>query len=267
MDLESKALGAPADAREMKEAFDEFRRTLENFKAENDERLQKLERRTDDVVTNEKVDRINEALTEQKRALDELALAQQRPVLGVPSQSADTREHKGAFDRYMRKGDAAGLDRYEMKALSTQSDPDGGYLVPRETETAIDRILAKVSPIRAIASVRQIGAQSYRKPITTAGASAGCVAGASSRPETNAPTLSVVEFPTMELYALPSANSYSISIPVLRGAGTRATSFGSRSTTAPSPRNPISTCSAAPTRWRSKTPMANGRSCNFATRR
>ena len=65
----------------VKDAFDEFKRTIEAFKADNDERLQRLERRSEDVVTNEKVDRINQAVTEQKRALDELVLASQRPLL------------------------------------------------------------------------------------------------------------------------------------------------------------------------------------------
>jgi HK97 family phage major capsid protein len=206
MELESKALDGPAETREVKQAFDEFMRTFDAFKADNNAKLEKLERRQDDVVTNEKVNRINQALTEQKRALDELVLAGQRPALGItPAQTSDSREHKSAFERYVRKGDISGLDRFEMKSLSSQSDPDGGYLVPRETETAIDRVLAKVSPIRAIAAVRQIGAQSYRKPVTTAGANAGWVGEQASRTETTAPTLSVVEFPTMELYAMPAA--------------------------------------------------------------
>ena len=208
MELESKALTGPAESREVKEAFDEFRHTLETYKAENDERLRKLERRSEDVVTNDKVDRLNDALTEQKKRLDDLALAGQRPQLSVAPQTGETRdarEHKSAFERYVRKGDAGGLAPFEIKSLSSQSDPDGGYLVPRETETAIDRVLAKVSPIRAIATVRQIGAQSYRKPVTTTGADAGWVGEAASRTETTAPSLSVVEFPTMELYAMPAA--------------------------------------------------------------
>ncbi|HXJ00565.1 MAG TPA: phage major capsid protein [Micropepsaceae bacterium] len=206
MELESKALSGPAESREVKEAFDEFRRTIESYKAENDERLQKLERRSEDVVTNEKVDRINQAVTEQKRLVEEMILANQRPQLGGQTlQTGDTREHKSAFERYVRKGDAGGLAPFEIKSLSSQSDPDGGYLVPRETETAIDRVLAKVSPIRAIATVRQIGAQSYRKPVTTTGADAGWVGEVASRTETAAPNLSVVEFPTMELYAMPAA--------------------------------------------------------------
>jgi HK97 family phage major capsid protein len=206
MELESKALGGPSESLEVKEAFDELKRTIETFKAENDERLEKLERRQADVVTNDKIDRINAAVGEQKRALDELLLAGQRPQLGgTPALSYESREHKSGFERYVRKGDASGLDRYEVKSLSSGSDADGGYLVPRETETAIDRILAKASPIRAIATVRQIGAASYRKPVTTDGADSGWVGEAQSRAETAAPTLSVVEFPTMELYAMPAA--------------------------------------------------------------
>jgi len=210
MELESKALSGPPGrelpGRELKEAFDEFRYAFEAFKSANDERLDRLERRAVDTVTDEKVERLNQAVDEQKRALDEMMLANQRPLLGTSSAHAgDTREHKSAFERYVRKGDAGGLDRFEVKALSSQSDPDGGYLVPRETETAIDRVLAKASPMRGIASVRQIGAASFRKPITTSDANAGWVGQSQSRSETAAPSISVVEFPAMELYAMPAA--------------------------------------------------------------
>ena len=205
MELESKALeGTQSPNRELKDAFDDFMRAFDAFKQANDERLGELEKRAADGVTNDKVERINAALDEQKHALDELVLAGQRPAL-ASSQPQSTREHKTAFERYVRKGDAGGLDRFEMKALTSQSDPDGGYLVPSETENAIDRILAKVSPIRAIATVRQIGAATFRKPITTSGADSGWVGEAASRAETTAPTISVIEFPAMELYAMPAA--------------------------------------------------------------
>jgi HK97 family phage major capsid protein len=210
MELESKALNGPPGrelpGRELKDAFDEFMHAFETFKSANDERLDQLERRAADAVTGDKVERLNQSVDEQKRALDEMVLASQRPLLGGSHpQTGDTREHKSAFERYVRKGDSGGLDRFEVKALSSQSDPDGGYLVPRETENAIDRVLAKASPMRTIATVRQIGAASFRKPVTTTGADYGWVGESTSRSETNAPSISVVEFPTMELYAMPSA--------------------------------------------------------------
>jgi HK97 family phage major capsid protein len=193
---------------EIRDAFDDFLRAFESFKGANDERLAALERRSTDVVTDEKVDRINKALDEQKRALDALTLDAARPSLGGgerKSTDRDAIERKAAFDRYVRKGDTHALDSLELKALSAGSNADGGYTVPLEIETTIDRVLAKASPIRAIASVRQIGGNVYRKPIATAGAATGWVAETDARAETNTPTLSVIDFPAMELYAMPAA--------------------------------------------------------------
>jgi len=208
MELESKAVAGP----EIKDAFDEFLSAFEAFKAANDERLKQLETRAADVVTDEKVERINRALDEQKRALDELTLAAARPAVsggpGVPGErktAPQQREQKAAFERYVRKGDASGLDALELKAMSIGSSPDGGYTVPVEIEQTIDRVLAKVSPLRAIATVRQIGSNTYRKPIATAGTATGWVAETDARPQTNTPTLAAIDFPTMELYAMPAA--------------------------------------------------------------
>jgi len=78
MELETKA----AENREIKEAFEDFLRAFESFKEANDQRIGQIERRSADAVTEEKVDRINRALDEQKRALDELTLAAARPSLG-----------------------------------------------------------------------------------------------------------------------------------------------------------------------------------------
>jgi HK97 family phage major capsid protein len=210
MNLETKSLETKdaANGLEIKEAFDDFLRAFEAFKESNDERLTQIERKKSDVVTDEKVDRINRALDEQKRTLDDLTLAATRPSLGGEFKGAPdraTRERKSAFDRYVRKGDASGFDALELKSLSAGSNPDGGYVVPLEIEQTIDRILQRYSPIRSIASVRQIGGNIYRKPITTVGASTGWVAETASRTQTNSPTLSVVDFPAMELYAMPAA--------------------------------------------------------------
>ena len=200
MELETKAASP-----EIKDAFDEFLSAFEAFKSANDERLTQLERRSADVVSEEKVERINRALDEQKRALDELTLAASRPVLAAEKKAApQAREAKCAFERYVRAGDASGL--LELKAMSVGSNPDGGYTVPLEIEQTIDRVLAKVSPMRAIAAVRQIGSNTYRKPITTAGTAAGWLAGETATPvESSTPTLAAIDFPTMELYAMPAA--------------------------------------------------------------
>ena len=138
-------------------AFEDFMTTFEAFKAENDSRLAEIEqKRVADVLTVEKVDRINRALDEQKRLMDSLVLKTRRPLLGRDGQplSATAIEHKAAFEAYVRGGAEEALRGMEKKALSVASD--GGYLVPDETEREIGRRLSAASPIRAIAGVRQV---------------------------------------------------------------------------------------------------------------
>jgi len=213
MELESKAFGAPdlPQNMEMKKAFEDFLGSFEAFRQSNDERLKGLERRSADVVQDEKVDRINRALECQQLHIDRLMLDAARPVLGGERKSADPRglEQKQAFDRYVRKGDGDGLGLLETKAMSEGSNTAGGYIVPREIERTIDHVLAKASPIRSIATVRQIGTGVYRKPIATSGAVAGWTGETDAiTAPTATPTLAALDFPAMELYAMPAATQF-----------------------------------------------------------
>ncbi len=179
-------------------SYDDVFNAFEAFKDANDDRLDQIEKRMSaDVVTTEKVERIN-------KALDELILKSRRPALGVDSHTEPT-EHKRAFDTYVRKGETNGLAAIESKAMSVGSNADGGYLVPTEVEAAIGRLLSKASPMRAIADVRQVSATLYKKPFNTNGTSAGWIGEAAGRPQTGSATLSELQFPTMELYAMPAA--------------------------------------------------------------
>ncbi|HQF30612.1 MAG TPA: phage major capsid protein, partial [Hyphomicrobiales bacterium] len=103
------------------------------------------------------------------------------------------------------RGTDHGLRQLEEKALSVGSNPDGGYLVPEETEREIGRRLAALSPIRGIAAVRQVSGSVYKKPFSVEGPAVGWVGETEARPETAAPTLAELQFPTMELYAMPAA--------------------------------------------------------------
>ncbi|ABD08176.1 Phage major capsid protein, HK97 [Rhodopseudomonas palustris HaA2] len=202
---ETKAGIAGDDAQQV---YDTLMRTFEDYKAENDTRLQAIEKRRGDVLAEEKVARIDAALDAQQRKLDELALKAARPQLGsaiTPVPAA--REHKSAFDAYIRFGDTAGLRALETKAMSIGSNPDGGYLVPDELEHTIGERLAVVSPIRAIAAVRQISGNVYKKPFMITGPTTGWVGETAARPQTGSPQLDALSFPAMELYAMPAATA------------------------------------------------------------
>ncbi|MGB8316230.1 MAG: phage major capsid protein [Aestuariivirga sp.] len=180
------------------DAMGDFLNAFEAFKDANDERLEQIEKRVSaDVVTVEKVERIN-------KALDDLTLKMKRPQLGGDGKVQPT-EHKKAFEAYVRKGETHGLFDLEAKAMSIGSSPDGGYLVPAETETEIGRLLSNASPMRAISDVRQVSAAVYKKPFAITGAASGWVGETAARPETVSATLAELQFPTMELYAMPAA--------------------------------------------------------------
>ncbi len=192
---------------ETKVAFGDFMQAFEAFKEANDERLSEIERKaTADALTTEKVERINKALDETKARLDELTLKAKRPRLsGEQDQGSAGREHKQAFESYVRKGDAQALLAIEAKAMSVGSSTDGGMTVPAETETEIARRLAAASPIRAISGIRQVSSSIYKKPFATNGFATGWVGETAARPETSTPTLAELQFPAMELYAMPAA--------------------------------------------------------------
>ncbi len=202
--LERKAI-ASGYAPEAAAAHENLLQTFEAFKDVNDERLSQIERRmSSDVLTTEKLDRINQALDEQKRTIDDLVLKANRPRFGA-SQAA----HEGAavrksgFQSYIRSGDTRALD-LETKSI-TSASVEGGFTVPTEVENLIMSLLKDVSPIRAISGVRQVSANVYKKPFSTTGASVGWVGETEARTQTNAPVLSELSFPTMELYAMPAA--------------------------------------------------------------
>ena len=91
--------------------------------------------------------------------------------------------------------------------MSVSVDADGGYLVPETTEAEIGRRLSAMSPIRSIASVRTVSGSVYKKPFAATGPQVGWVAETAARPETPQGTLAELNFPTMELYAMPAATS------------------------------------------------------------
>ncbi|MEM6382508.1 MAG: phage major capsid protein [Pseudomonadota bacterium] len=185
---------------------------LAAYRDTNDARLEALEKRgASDVLFDDKLARIDSVLDDATDRLNALASASQglatkaqRPSLELQTNGQPRSEHTAAFERYVRAGSTAGL---QLKAMETGTDADGGYLVPHEAETAIGESMRVLSPMRTIASIRQVSSSVFRKPVATDGFDAGWAAEDAARPETGSVTLSEIAFPTMELYAMPAATA------------------------------------------------------------
>lgn len=184
--------------REVKAALDRLGRTFEEFKqghAGGD---------TDPLVA-QKLDRLGNEMGRLEKQIRGLHAAAARPSLGGPASPAAA-EHKAAFlDGYVRKGRERGIGDLEAKALNIAVPSEGGYAVPEELDRQIERRLRDISPIRAIASVVQIGSSNYKKLISVSGPSSGWVGESAPRPETGTPDFAEVAPPLGEIYANPAA--------------------------------------------------------------
>ena len=98
-------------------------RVFEEFKEANDQRLAGAERRSIDVLVNEKLARIDQTIDAQARRLDEIVLKNSRPSISG-ERLRGSPEHKMAFENYVRSGENANLRALEWKALSVDNDGD-----------------------------------------------------------------------------------------------------------------------------------------------
>ena len=129
-------------------------------------------------------------------AVERAGLPAVRPMLGGGAPSG------AMFEGFLRSGSGG----VEMKAFTGASDAAGGYAVPESIDAQIDAVLKSVSPIRAIANVVRVGANGYRKLVTSGGTPSGWAAETGARAETDTPVFNEIAPPMGELYANPAAS-------------------------------------------------------------
>jgi HK97 family phage major capsid protein len=157
------------------------------FKATVNDELAQLKRGAADVVTSEKLGRVNDALDKlgdqikqcgtradeieakanrlalgggagdevEAKAAAEFARQTQRPVT-----VQDLRAYKSALYGMAGPLRNVRVTEDEAKAMSVGSDPDGGYLVTPDTSGRIVSRIYETSPMRQVASVMSIGTDS-----------------------------------------------------------------------------------------------------------
>lgn len=123
---------------------------------------------------------------------------------GAGQQSQEDAEVKSVFDRILRKSDPRFTDA-EQKALSTITNPDGGYLVPRDTSGRIITKIQDFSPMRRYASIQAISTDALEGLLDNGVNSSGWVGETQARPATNTAQLGKWRIPVHEMYANPMA--------------------------------------------------------------
>ena len=177
----------------------QLQNAFEEFKAADAERVKGINAKFDDLVTNDKLEKVNATVGELQSALDKQSLAMAALEMGGSDKGRmKDAEYSDAFLAHVRKG--------EVKAsLNKGADAEGGYLAPREWDRTITDKLLILSDMRSLATIQTISTNGFKKLFNLRGTASGWVGENAARPETAGPTFGSMDFQTGELYANPAA--------------------------------------------------------------
>lgn len=172
------------------------------FKKANDERIERIEKGlpTGDIDT--KLTAINAELKQLAEDNKELQKRAGRKEV-ESSLTAEQHEYKEGLSKFIRTGDDTGLKSLQLKAMNTGSDPDGGYTVLPEMDTAIDRVASTISAMYRLARVVNIGSAKWETLVKTSGMSMRRVAEGATGGETTNPKYSKIEIEAFEAEVEP----------------------------------------------------------------
>ncbi len=214
-------------------AIDNINSAFEEFKTTNDERLdaeakgnearakelsEKLARIEIDIALEEKKKRDAERRAEvMDDRIDILEALNDRPKGSV--QEKVLGEYKEAFMGFIRSGgkdDAANVGMRnamnksrEVKDVTIGTAVAGGFAVPEEIASAVDKLLLRQSDIQNEVKTIQVGTSDYKELLTIHGGTSGWVGETASRTATGTPNLREITPTWGELYAYPQISEWS----------------------------------------------------------
>ena len=210
------------------EAFEAYQKT-------NDERLQAIKDGKDGLATDleEKLGKINTDLTKwgdlkvalqqevdfQRERIEILEARGNTPGKTAHEQVKD--EYKGVFVEWIRaKGQSAALESQmqvlgkrankEFKDITIGSDLGGGFAVPEDIATMIEKLELIFSPVRRLVKVVNTSTSDYKELVSLRGAGSGWVGESGSRAATATPTLRQRTPTHGELYAYPQVSEWAL---------------------------------------------------------
>jgi HK97 family phage major capsid protein len=194
---------------DLKQLVNDINQSFLEFKTRNDQRLRELEQGRRDPLLNQQVDTLSrevQNLAEVKSRMEHIETQLNRPVFATRSEGErchDNPEQK-VINKYLRYGESA-LTPDEVKQLSVDSDPQGGYWVTGQMSQQVITKVTETSPMRSLAMVETISSDALEIPEDIGEAAVGWTAETGVRSETASPTIGVRRVPVHEIYAMPKA--------------------------------------------------------------
>lgn len=150
------------------------------------------------------IKRYDDRFDKLEQDLADQMLKLQRPAMGggeAMGFSADDREYKTAFLGWMRSGREADL---QTKSMSAGSDPDGGFLLPRQLDSLLTKALREMSPMRQLARVVPCDSGDFSMVHSVGGTAYGWNGETEEPSETAGPGFQLIKPEIGTLYAQPA---------------------------------------------------------------
>ena len=182
----------------MNSDFEEFKATLETKDKE-------LAAKFDDVVTTDKLEKLNAHIGNMQAAVDQAnakLAAIEMGGAGGGSAIVDP-EYTASFEKFFRDGDE---DHAVKASLKKAPDSDGGYLAPQEWDRTVTDALIEVSPMRQICGMVNTSRNGFTKLYNLRGTASGWVTETGARAESATATFASLAFPLGELFSNPAAS-------------------------------------------------------------
>lgn len=186
---------------EVKKLVDELGKSVHDMRQNNEAKMAELAKNNGVAELKAAQEKLDEQVANMVKGLTDL---QRANALGADNQKSNddvAPEIKAAFSHLVRRGEG-GLD---AKSLSSLTNPDGGYLVPRDTSGRIIKKAQDYSPMRRYASVQSISGDALEGLNDNGVISTGWVGETASRTATATTQLGMWKVPAHEIYANPQA--------------------------------------------------------------
>lgn len=197
------------------DALDKIATAFEEYKKTNDARIEAVKSGASTEALDAKLAKMDEhinAISDAKSRLEKMETKLSRPGVFSGNQeegeSKESAEYRNAFFDWVRapnndelkqraaqayrsleaKAKASGRET-RSSAVVTSTGSAGGFALPEQIERTIARLSVDISPIRQIATVRQVGTTDYKELFDVNGAGFEWLGETDTRNQTNTPDL------------------------------------------------------------------------------
>lgn len=233
------ASGARIETREspdvaaLQRTIEQLGSAFSEFRSANDARVAEIERRgSADILSEDKVNRINTALSELESIKQRLEAAETRaarpgatPLPGEQRRFTPAEiEHRDAFLAHIRNPKDRDLEARaqqawkarlqemspEQRGVAGTADATGGYAVPEVIDREVSRLGRDIAGIAGIVREVTAGSRDYKRLFDVSGNSSGWAGEGSGRTETTTSSLAEVAPSFGTVYAYPKATEESL---------------------------------------------------------